>query len=146
MSTLPKRAHRLEKLPPYGFAIIGQRIQEMTAAGKDVIRLDIGSPDLPPPAHVIEALKQSASNPNHYQYGSYRGEPNFRAAVANYYKRRFGVELDPNKEVLPLIGSKEGVVNFALAYIDRGDAAIVPDIGYPAYSMGTYLAGGNVID
>src|SRR5260221_8315773 len=146
MSQLPKRAFRLDRLPPYGFAIIGQRIQEMTAAGKDVIRLDIGSPDMPPPDRVVEALKQSASDPTHYQYGSYRGDPVFRKAVADYYKRRFGVHLDPNREVLPLIGSKEGLVNLALAYIDRGDASLVPTIAYPAYSMGTLMAGGEIIE
>ncbi len=146
MSHLPKRANRLDHLPPYGFAIIGQRILDMTAAGKDVIRLDIGSPDLPPPDPVIEELKQSASNPHHYQYGSYRGDPAFRAAVADYYKRRFDVDLHPFHEVLPLLGSKEGLVNLALAYIDRGDAAIIPDIGYPAYMMGTIMAGGSVIE
>src|SRR5712692_5388407 len=145
MSNLPKRAYRLDHLPPYEFAIIGQRIQEMTAAGKDVIRLDIGSPDLPPPQPVIEALKRSASDVTHYQYGSYRGDPNFRKAVANYYGRRFGVTLDPDREVLPLIGSKEGIVNMAMAYLDRGDTAIVPDICYPAYRMGARLAGGDVI-
>ncbi|HLY28763.1 MAG TPA: aminotransferase class I/II-fold pyridoxal phosphate-dependent enzyme [Aggregatilineales bacterium] len=146
MSQLPRRAYRLDHLPPYGFAVLGQRIQDMTAVGKDVIRLDIGSPDLPPSEAVIEAFKRSASNPHHYQYGSYRGDPAFREAVAAYYKRRFGVELDPFHEILPLIGSKEGLVNLAVAYIDRGDAAIVPSIAYPAYMMGTIMAGGSVID
>src|SRR5579859_5330692 len=144
MSNLPKRAYRLDHLPPYEFAIIGQRIQEMTAAGKEVIRLDIGSPDMPPPQPVIDALKRSADDPTHYQYGSYRGDPGFRKAVAAYYERRFGVALDPEQEVLPLIGSKEGIVNIALAYLDRGDAAIIPDISYPAYPMGARLAGGDL--
>jgi LL-diaminopimelate aminotransferase len=145
MSHLPKVSYRLEVLPPYGFAVIGQRIAEMTAAGKDVIRLDIGSPDMSPPDRVIEALSESARKPNAYQYGSYRGDAAFRRAVAGYYKRRFDIEVDPDKEVLPLIGSKEGIVNFTLAYVDRGDAVIVPDIAYPAYSMGARLAGGDVI-
>ena len=146
MSKLPDRAYRLEQLPPYGFAVIGQRIQEMTAAGKDIIRLDIGSPDLPPPAHVVDSLVNSARNPGNYQYGSYRGDPGFRRAVAGYYERRFGVALHPDREVLPLIGSKEGIVNLALAYLDRGDAAIVPSLHYPAYMMGTLLAGAEVIE
>jgi LL-diaminopimelate aminotransferase len=145
MGHLPKCAYRLDQLPPYGFAVIGQRIQEMTVAGKDVIRLDIGSPDLPPPPNVIEALKTSASDVTHYQYGSYRGDPGFRKAVADYYSRRFGVTMNPNTEVLPLIGSKEGLVNLSLAYLDRGDAALVPDIAYPAYGMGAHLAGGEII-
>ncbi len=126
--------------------MIGQRIQEMTAAGKDVIRLDIGSPDMPPPDHVIEALKTSASNPKHHSYGSYRGDPAFRQAIADYYARRFGVTLDPFHEVLPLLGSKEGLVNLSMAYLDRGDAAIVPDICYPAYTMGALLAGAETIE
>lgn len=146
MSQLPKRAHRLDRLPPYEFAVIGQRIQAMTAEGKDVIRLDIGSPDMPPPAAVIEALQMSASDPKRHSYGSYRGDPAFRRAVANYYARRFGVTLDPDREVLPLIGSKEGLVNLSIAYLDRGDAALVPDISYPAYHMGALLAGADVIE
>jgi LL-diaminopimelate aminotransferase len=145
MYHLPKRAYRLDTLPPYGFAIIGQRIQELTAAGKDVIRLDIGSPDLPPPPRALEALKASADDLTHHQYSAYRGDATFRKAVAAYYERHFGVTLDPNREVLPLIGSKEGLVNLSLAYLDRGDTAIVPDIAYPAYSMGAILAGGSVI-
>src|SRR5260221_13728748 len=145
MSQLPKPAYRLTNLQPYGFAIIGQRIQTMTAAGKDVIRLDIGSPDLPPPQPVIEALKQSSSNPVHHSYGSYTGDPGFRRAVADYYARRFGVPLDPATEVLPLIGSKEGLVNLSMAYLDRGDSAIVPDIAYPAYEAGALLAGASGI-
>jgi LL-diaminopimelate aminotransferase len=146
MSHLPKRAHRLDRLPPYEFAVLGQRIREMTKAGKDVIRLDIGSPDLPPPDSVIEALKASASDPTHHSYGSYRGDPAFCRAIAGYYQRRFGVELDPEREVLPLIGSKEGIVNLSIAYIDQGDAALMPDISYPAYRMGTLMAGGEVIE
>ncbi len=143
---IPPHAQRLDRLPPYQFALIGQRIIEMTGAGKDVIRLDIGSPDLPPPPHVIEALKASASQPGNHSYGNYRGEPAFRKAVAAYYQRRFGVELDPNREVLPLIGSKEGIVNMALAFLDRGDAAIVPALNYPAYSQGALMAGAGVIE
>ncbi|MEP7286883.1 MAG: aminotransferase class I/II-fold pyridoxal phosphate-dependent enzyme [Chloroflexota bacterium] len=146
MSKLPERAYRLRQLPPYRFAVIGQRIAEMTTAGHDVIRLDIGSPDLPPPDAVVEALKASESDPTHYQYGSYQGDPAFRKAVAAYYQRRFGVTLDPMREVLPLIGSKEGLVNLSLAYLDRGDYAIIPDIAYPAYGMGTRLAGGEIIE
>jgi LL-diaminopimelate aminotransferase len=146
LRTLPKHAARLDRLPPYGFAIIGQRLTEMKAAGLDVIRLDIGSPDMPPPQMVIEALKRSADNPKHHSYGSYRGDPGFRKAVAGYYRRRFGVELDPDTEVLPLIGSKEGLINLALAYLDTGDAALIPDINYPAYSMGALMAGGTVLN
>ncbi len=146
MSHLPKRAYRLDRLPPYEFAVIGQRIQEMTAAGKDVIRLDIGSPDMAPPEPVIEALSASARNPKHHGYGSYRGDAAFRKAVADYYARRFGVTVDPGHEVLPLLGSKEGLVNLSLAYLGRGDVALVPDISYPAYGMGALLAGGDPVE
>src|SRR5579862_1878270 len=113
MGYLPATAHRLDRLPPYDFAVIGQRIAELTSAGNDVIRLDIGSPDMAPPEAVIEALQKSASNPSpaYQSYGSYRGDSGFRKAVANYYERRFGVTLDSSKNVMPLIGSKEGLVN-----------------------------------
>ena len=142
---IPTHAHRLDRLPPYQFAVIGQRITEMTAAGQDVIRLDIGSPDLPPPDAAIEALKVSASNPAYQSYGNYRGEASFRKAIADYYARHFGVTLDPTKGVIPLIGSKDGLVNITLAYVDHGDAVIVPDIGYPVYSMSVFIAGGSII-
>jgi LL-diaminopimelate aminotransferase len=141
---MPKPAERLTNLPTYIFAVLGQRIQELTSRGIDVISLDIGSPDLPPPNHVINALDRSARNPKHHGYSGYRGIPAFRQAVAQHYQRRFGVALDPEHEVLPLLGSKEGIINLALAYVDRGDVALVPDIGYPSYSQGTRLAGGDV--
>jgi len=141
---MPQSANRLTKLPPYIFAVQGQRIQEMIANGQDVISLDIGSPDLPPPKAVIEALSASAHHPNNHGYSGYRGIPAFRQAVARYYQRRFDVTLDPEREILPLIGSKEGIVNLCLGYLDRGDIALVPDIGYPSYSMGARLAGADV--
>ena len=141
---MPKSATRLTNLPSYIFAVLGQRIQEMAAQGLDVISLDIGSPDLPPPQPVIDALKQSAQKPNNHGYSGYRGIPAFRQAVARYYQRRFGVVLDPEREILPLIGSKEGIVNLSLAYLDRGDYALVPCVGYPSYSMGARLAGSDV--
>lgn len=145
-AVLPSQAARLDHLPPYGFAVVGQKITELMKTGLDVIRLDIGSPDLPPPDHVVEALHQSARNPKNHGYGSYRGDPAFRKAVASYYQRRFGVSLDPETEVLPLLGSKEGIVNLAIAYVDRGDSVLVPSLNYPAYSGGTHMAGGTVIN
>jgi LL-diaminopimelate aminotransferase len=141
---MPKSAERLNRLPPYLFAVLGQRIQNMLSQGMDVVRLDIGSPDLPPPQPVIDALARSAQKADHHGYSSYNGLPAFRQAVARYYQQRFEVDLDPDREVLPLIGSKEGIVNLSLAYLDRGDFALVPDVGYPSYSMGAYLAGGDV--
>jgi LL-diaminopimelate aminotransferase len=135
---------RLKNLPPYAFAIIEQQIREMIAQGKDVIRLDIGSPDMPPPPAVIEALSESASHPGHHSYSGYRGTPPFREAIARYYQKRFGIQLNPNTEVLPLIGSKEGLVNLALAYLDPGDVVLAPDISYPSYSIGAHLTGADV--
>ncbi len=141
---MPKPAERLNNLPPYIFAVLGQRVQKLQSQGHDVISLDIGSPDLPPPPAVIDALSASARNVNNHGYSGYRGIPAFRKAVAQYYEQRFGVTLDPEREVLPLIGSKEGIVNLCLAYLDRGDSALVPDIGYPSYAMGAQLAGADV--
>jgi LL-diaminopimelate aminotransferase len=140
---MPKVSQRLENLPPYVFAVIGQKVREMELAGIDLIRMDIGSPDLPPAQFTLDALNNSAANPDNHGYSGYTGIPRFREAIARYYKKRFDVDLNPEKEVLPLIGSKEGIVNLILAYIDRGDVALIPDVSYPAYSMGTILAGGE---
>jgi LL-diaminopimelate aminotransferase len=139
-----KVADRLQNLPAYVFARLGTRIRELTEEGRDIIRLDIGSPDLPPPGSIIDAMYRSAQDPHHHGYGGYYGIPELRKAMATYYERRFGVTLDPAKEVVPLIGSKEGIVNIALAFVDPGDTVLVPDPGYPSYAMGTLLAGGQV--
>ena len=142
---MPSRlAQRVAHLPPYPFAGLEKRVAEMTAAGKDVIRLDIGSPDQPPAPNIIRALYQSAQDPTHHGYAGFFGLPAFRRAIADYYLRRFDVQLDPRSKVLPLIGSKEGIFNLALAYVDPGDAVLVPDPGYPTYTSGTLLAGGQV--
>lgn len=141
---MPAVAHRLNNLPPYVFVTIGKRIKEMQAGGADVIRLDIGSPDLPPPDAVIETLAKSAHNPNNHGYMGYSGTPGFRQAVARYYQRRFGVTINPDTQVLPLLGSKEGLVNLSLTYLDRGDLALVPTLGYPSYQQGAILAGADV--
>lgn len=137
-------ANRIVNLPPYPFASLGKRIAELKAQGMDVIRLDIGSPDLPPPSWIIDALCSSARDPHHHGYGGYYGIPALRQAMATYYRRRFDVDLDPASEVVPLIGSKEGIVNIALAYLDPGDLALVPDPGYAPYTMGALLAAGQV--
>ena len=141
---MPQSADRLSNLPPYIFAVLGQRVQAMLSQGIDVISLDIGSPDLPPPQPVIDTLARSAQNANNHGYSGYRGSPAFRQAVGRYYGRRFNVDLDSENEVLPLIGSKEGIINLCFAYLDRGDTALVPDIGYPSYSIGAQLAGAEV--
>ncbi len=137
-------ASRLSTLPPYVFAALEQRIRALQAQGKDIIRLDIGSPDLAPPEEIIAALHEAAQRPDVHGYPSFRGQPEFRRAVAAYYARRFGVTLDPEREVLALIGSKEGIYHVATAFIDPGTVALVPDPGYPAYSNPVLLAGGEV--
>ena len=141
---MPVAAKRLNNLPPYVFATIGQKIREMTRADIDVLRLDIGSPDLPPAEEVIEALSRSAADEHKHGYSGYTGIAAFREAVAHYYQQRFNVTLNPDTEVLPLLGSKEGLVNLSLAYLDYGDVALVPDISYPSYSMGARLAGADI--
>ncbi|MEJ2732614.1 MAG: LL-diaminopimelate aminotransferase [Anaerolineae bacterium] len=138
-------ADRVGALPPYVFAKLGSRIRELLAQGNDIIRLDIGSPDLPPPDFVIEAMCSSVQEPTHHSYAGYYGTPELRTAIAAYYENRFGVILDPAKEVTPLIGSKEGIANVALAFVDPGQPVLVPDPGYPTYGLGTLLAGGTPV-
>jgi LL-diaminopimelate aminotransferase len=135
-------ADRVENLPPYVFAKHGRRIQELVSQGKDIIRLDIGSPDLSPPDSVIEALGHSVQNPSHHGYAGYYGTPELRRAIATYYENRFGVKVDSEREVTALIGSKEGIANVSLAFVDPGQTVLVPDPGYPTYGLGALLAGG----
>ncbi len=134
---------RLASIPAYPFAVLGKRIAELNKAGRDVIRLDMGSPDLPPPPRVVEALAESTRNASNHGYAAFNGTPALRGAFAGYYRRRFGVDLDPATQVLPLIGSKEGIANLALAWLDPGDIALVPDPAYPVYEMGAILAGAS---
>jgi LL-diaminopimelate aminotransferase len=138
-----KIADRVAKLPPYVFATVEKRIAAQQAKGADVINLGIGSPDLAPPQFILDAMFKSASRPDTHGYAGYYGTPALRQAIAAYYRRRFGVELDPNTEVRPLIGSKEGLANMALAFIDPGDIALASDPGYPTYQMGALMAGGS---
>ncbi len=135
-------ADRVATLPPYVFATIEQRIAAARASGVDVISLGVGSPDLPPPPHIIEALCAAASRPDTHGYAGYFGTPALRGAIATYYARRFGVSLDPEREILPLLGSKEGLANMALAFVDPGDVVLAPDPGYPTYRMGAIMTGG----
>ncbi|MBI4610994.1 MAG: LL-diaminopimelate aminotransferase [Candidatus Rokubacteria bacterium] len=136
-------ADRLRRLPPYLFAEIDQKKREARARGVDVIDLGIGDPDLPTPPHVIHALQQAALDPQTHRYPSYEGMFAFRQAVASWYARRFGVRLDPETEVLTLIGSKEGTAHMPLAFVNPGEAVLVPDPGYPVYAAGTWFAGGE---
>lgn len=141
---MPTASQRLQNLPPYVFAVISQQIRTMQQDGIDVIRIDIGNPDMPPADFVVAALHDSARQPGNHGYSGYSGIPSFREAVARHYEQRFGVLLNPDTEVLPLIGSKEGIVNLSLAYLDRGDTALVPAVGYPAYGMGARLANADI--
>ncbi len=135
-------ATRIKTLPPYLFAAIDKMKQAAIAKGVDIINLGIGDPDLPTPAPIIESLAQAAKNPKHHQYPSYEGMLSFRTAVADWYKRRFNVTLNPADEVLTLIGSKEGIGHIHLAFIDPGDIVLVPSPGYPVYPVGTSFCGG----
>jgi LL-diaminopimelate aminotransferase len=135
-------ATRIKTLPPYLFAAIDEMKQKAVARGVDIINLGIGDPDLPTPAPIIERMQQAVANPKHHQYPSYEGMPAFRQSVADWYKRRFSVSLDPASEVLALIGSKEGIGHMPLAFVDPGDVVLVPSPGYPVYPVGTSFAGG----
>ncbi|MGH2662919.1 MAG: LL-diaminopimelate aminotransferase [Actinomycetota bacterium] len=138
-------ARRVASLPPYLFAELDRKIEERRAAGTDVISLGVGDPDHPTPRHIVEALQESAEDPATHQYPSYYGLPGLRRAVAEWYAQRFGVDLDPDTEVQPLIGSKEGIAHLAWAFVDPGDEVLVPDPGYPVYEIGTRLAGGTPV-
>jgi LL-diaminopimelate aminotransferase len=139
-----KFADRIDKLPPYLFAQISKKVAQKKAEGIDVISFGIGDPDLPTPPHVLDALWQAAQDPANHRYPETEGLPEFRQAVAGWYERRFGLTLDPEREVLSLIGSKEGIAHVALCFIDPGDVALVPDPSYPVYEIGTMFAGGSV--
>ncbi len=136
-------AHRVERLPPYLFAAISRKMAAKRAQGVDVISFGIGDPDLPTPDHVIDALREASRDPANHRYPETEGLPEFREAAARWYERRFGVRLDPAKEICSLIGSKEGIAHAALCFIDPGDVALVPDPAYPVYAIGTMFAGGG---
>ncbi len=138
-----KMARRIENLPPYLFVEIINKINEKKAKGEEVISFAIGDPDIPTPPHIIERLCQAAQDPANHRYPESAGLPELRQTIAEWYEKRFGVSLDADKEVLPLIGAKEGIAHIALCFIDPGDIALVPDPGYPVYSIGTILAGGK---
>ncbi|MCL5283633.1 MAG: LL-diaminopimelate aminotransferase [Armatimonadetes bacterium] len=139
------RAKRLDRIPPYLFGEIAAAKRKAFAEGMDVIDLGIGDPDRPTPSDIIEELDRAAHDPITHRYDeSPAGEPVFLQAVADWYRKRFGVELDPGSEVLLLIGSKEGLAHTAWTFIDRGDISLVPDPAYTVYKVGTWLADGEV--
>ena len=140
-----RTARRVAALPPYLFAEIDRKVAERKAAGVDVISFGVGDPDLPTPGFIVDELAAAARDPSTHRYPSYFGLPAFRRAVADFYRRRFGVELDPDTQVLPLIGSKEGIAHLPWAFVDPGDPVLVTEPGYPVYEVGTILAGGEPV-
>ncbi len=135
-------AERVQKLPPYLFAEISKKIAAKRAEGVEVISFGIGDPDLPTPPHVIQALKDAADTPANHRYPESEGVPELRRSMHDWYERRFGLSFDPATEILPLIGSKEGVGHVSLCFLDPGDTALIPDPSYPVYAVGTMFAGG----
>jgi LL-diaminopimelate aminotransferase len=138
-----RQADRLLKLPIYVFAQLDKIKADQVAKGADLIDLGMGNPDIPPPAEINKALIDSLGNPENHRYPSFEGAPEFKNAVSGWCKRQYSINVDPEHEVVTLIGSKEGVVHFALAYINPGDITLVPMPAYPAHFNGTILAGGT---
>lgn len=142
---LPKleKARRIKELPPYLFTEIDRKRRAALSRGVDLIDLGIGDPDIPTPSPIVEALQEAAANPVNHRYPSSPGMAAYREAVAGWYLERFGVKLDPEKEVVSLIGSKEGIANMAMAFVDPGDLVLVASPSYPVYAIGTLFAGGK---
>ena len=136
-------AERIKTLPPYLFAAIDEMKQRAMARGVDIINLGIGDPDLPTPAPILQRMQKAVTDPQHHQYPSSSGMLSFRTAVADWYKRRFNVDVDPKSEVVTLIGSKEGIGHVPMAFIDPGDVVLVPSPGYPVYPVAASFAGGT---
>ncbi|MCC6026114.1 MAG: LL-diaminopimelate aminotransferase [Caldimicrobium sp.] len=136
-------AERLKKVPPYLFVEIDRLKNEKLKKGADIIDLGIGDPDLPTPSEIVEVAKKALENPAFHRYPSNQGSEFFRKSCANYMKRRFGVEFDPETEVSALIGSKEGIAHFPLAFVNPGDVVLCPEPAYPVYHLGTLFAGGE---
>ena len=142
MALKDKKAQRIQSLPPYLFAEIDRLKREVAARGVDLINLGIGDPDTPTPPHIVARLRDAAGDPKNHRYPDYEGLPSFRQAAADWMQRGYGVRLDPATEVVSLIGSKEGIANMAVAFVDPDDVVLVPDPGYPVYHIGTSFNGG----
>ncbi|HDH02513.1 MAG TPA: LL-diaminopimelate aminotransferase [Nitrospirae bacterium] len=136
-------ADRIKNLPPYLFARIDGMKTEARNRGVDLIDMSIGDPDMPTPQHIVEAMKVAVEKPEHHKYPSYDGMPSYREAVSRWYTKRFNISLDPEQEVLSLIGSKEGIGHIPLAFVNPGDVVLCPSPGYPVYSIATLFAGGE---
>jgi LL-diaminopimelate aminotransferase len=139
-------AKRLDGIGEYYFSHKLREIDELNKQGKNIINLGVGSPDLPPHPDVIKVLQEESAKPNVHAYQPYKGSPILRNAIADWYMKWYGVELDPGSEILPLIGSKEGILHICMTYLNDGDEVLVPNPGYPSYSGATKLSGGKVVE
>ncbi|MBI3318190.1 MAG: LL-diaminopimelate aminotransferase [Candidatus Omnitrophica bacterium] len=142
---IPAVARRLTQLPPYLFVEIDAMKEEMIRKGRDVIDMGVGDPDMPTPGFILRAMARALRDPGNHPYPTNRGLEDFRTVIAQWYRRRFSVRLDPATEILPLIGSKEGIAHLPLAFVNPGDRVWVPDPCYPPYRTGTILAGGRPV-
>jgi LL-diaminopimelate aminotransferase len=138
-------SQRVQSLPPYLFAEIERKVAGRRAAGIDIISLGIGDPDTPTPANIVNAMLAATQDPATHQYPSNRGLPEFRQAVAGFYERRFGVSLDPESEIVPLLGAKEGIAHICVAMLDESDVCLAADPGYPVYTTGPMLADAQAV-
>jgi aspartate/methionine/tyrosine aminotransferase len=134
---------RLEGIGEYYFSQKLREIDELNKQGKNIINLGIGSPDQPPHPDVIKTLQEESAKPNVHAYQSYKGSPILRRAMSDWYKKWYNVDLDPDTEILPLIGSKEGIMHICMTYLNKGDEVLVPNPGYPTYRSAVMLAGGK---
>jgi LL-diaminopimelate aminotransferase len=139
-----KYADTISKLPPYLFAEIDRKKKELIDKGVDIISFGVGDPDLPTPDFIIKAMNKALNNPKHHQYPFGKGLAEYRREIANFYKRRFNVDLDPETEIHSLIGSKEGIAHLSLAFVNPGEVVLCPEPGYPAYSSATLINHGEV--
>ena len=142
----PTTAERLSQTEEYYFSRKLREIDELNRQGKQVINLGIGSPDLPPHPSVVDELHAAALRPDTHAYQSYKGSPVLRQAIADWYRTSYGVPLDPDREILPLIGSKEGIMHVCMTFLNEGDEALVPNPGYPTYRSAVQLAGARPLD
>jgi LL-diaminopimelate aminotransferase len=138
---MPKPAARVEKIPPYLFARIDKKKSDAQSRGIDLVDFGIGDPDVPTPDHIVKVMQEAVARPWNHRYPAYEGMPEFRRAAAEWFCGRFGVRLDPDREVVALIGSKEGIAHLPWAYLQEGDAALIPSPGYPVYKVATLMSG-----
>ena len=140
-----KKAERLQSVTEYYFSKKLREVAQLRAEGKSIINMAIGNPDIAPPKEVIDALTTVMSEDGTHQYQSYQGIPELRIAIAEFYKKHYRVELDPNGEILPLMGSKEGIMHISMAYLNKGDGVLIPNPGYPSYASVANLMEADII-